>query len=280
MFTSLRAISLGTFLAVAAMISCGVTPSHARTVGQVIDDTAITTAIKARLTTDKVSNLTKIAVKTEDGIVTLAGTVDTAERQARAEQIAAQVKGVRGIVNNIHVTGTTVGPTPVTSVPSPVDATGIVAQVDPARGTITLQDGRVLSTTNQTMVWQLSTIQSVRPGAQVIVRGAAPAGFQPTAAMTAPEWRMGTVRRIDRANYQIVLTDGTVVRIAPSANIHRGPDRLTFDQLVPGAEVVVRIAVSESGSAAGSALPGPTAVAPVVDASEINVVGMPAAGLR
>ena len=120
----------------------------------------------------------------------------------------------------------------------------------------------------------------MRPGAQVIVRGAAPAGFQPTAAMTAPEWRMGTVRRIDRANYQIVLTDGTVVRIAPSANIHRGPDRLTFDQLVPGAEVVVRIAVSEGGSAAGSALPGPTAVAPVVDASEINVVGMPAAGLR
>jgi hyperosmotically inducible protein len=280
MFATRRTVILVTLLAIVSVGAIGVTPGDARTVGQVIDDTAITTAVKAKLTADKISNLTKIEVKTQDGIVTLNGTVDTPERQARAEQIAASVNGVRAIVNNIHVAGTTVGPAPVTSAPSSVDATGTVAQVDPVRGTITLQDGRVLTTTSQTVVWQPSTLQALRPGAQVIVRGAAAGGYQPTAA-AAPEWRMGTVRSVDRANQLLVLTDGTVVRLGPSTNIHRGPDRLSFDQVVAGSEIVVRtVAVSEGVGSGGSAMPGPTATTPVLDASEVNVVWTPAAGLR
>src|SRR5436853_2052677 len=79
-----------------------------RTVGQVIDDAAITTQIKAKLTADTLSNLTRIEVKTDYGVVTLNGTVDGPERAVRAAQIASAVNGVRGLVNNIHVSGTTV----------------------------------------------------------------------------------------------------------------------------------------------------------------------------
>ena len=44
-------------------------------VGQVIDDTVLTTEVKAKLSAEKLSNLTKIEVKTDQGIVTLNGTV-------------------------------------------------------------------------------------------------------------------------------------------------------------------------------------------------------------
>ena len=247
-----------------------------RSVGQVIDDTAITTEAKAKLTADKLSNLTKIEVKTENGIVTLNGVVDDADRRVRAAQIVSGVNGVKGVINNIHVAGTTVPAAPVASVPpggAMVDATGIVAHVDPATGTITLQDGRVLRATGQTVVWQPSTLQTLRPGAQILIRDAAPLGVQP-AASVAPEWRMGTVRSVDRPAGVIVLNDGTVVRVAPRAVVRRGNERVMLDQIPPGTEVVIRTQPRVGGAGEGSAFPGPS-TAPTIDASEISVVWTP-----
>lgn len=271
---------------VAALAIVGITApgAGARSVGQVIDDTAITTEIKAKLTADKLSNLTKIEVRTDHGIVTLNGVVDDAARRARAAQIASGVGGVKGLVNNIHVAGTTIppsGPPAATgaALPGPgVDATGVVASIDHATGTITLQDGRVVRLTDRTVIWQPTTVRSLRPGAQVFVREAAPVVVQPPTAAAAPEWRMGTVRAVDRAAHQIILTDGTVVRVAPSAVLRRGADRLAIEQIVPGSEIVVRTA-SRVGPAEGSALPG-QAVATPVDATEINVVWTPVSGVR
>ena len=243
----------------------------ARSVGQVIDDTAITTEAKAKLTADKLSNLTKIEVKTENGIVTLNGVVDDADRRVRAAQVVSGVNGVKGVINNIHVAGTTVPAAPVAG--AMVDATGVVAHVDPATGTITLQDGRVLRATGQTVVWQPSTLQTVRPGSQILIRDAAPLGVQP-AASVAPDWRMGTVRSVDRAAGVIVLTDGTVVRVTPRAVVRRGNDRVMLDQIAPGTEVVIRTQPVVGGVAEGSAFPGPS-TAPTIDASEISVVWTP-----
>lgn len=249
-------------------------PAAARSVGQVIDDTAVTTEVKAKLTADKLSNLTKIEVKTENGIVTLNGVVDDPERRLRAAQIVGSVNGVKGLVNNIHVAGSTVpAASPTTSVVVPstsVDATGIVSHVDPVTGTITLQDGRVLRSTGRTVVWQPSTIQGLRPGAQVLVRDATPIGVQPTATMTTPEWRMGTVRSVDRAAGVIVMNDGTVVRVTPTAIVRRGNDRVMLDQLAPGTEVVIRAVPTSSGSADGR-----ISTASTLDASEISVVWTP-----
>ena len=255
-----------------------VAPAAAKSVGQVIDDAAITTEVKAKLTADKLSNLTKIEVKTDNGIVTLNGVVDEPERRVRAAQIVSSVNGVKGLINNIHVAGSTVPATPVAN-PAPlpsgsVDATGIVAHADPATGTITLQDGRVLRTTGRTVVWLPSTIQGLRPGTQVLVRDAVPFGVQtPTAA--APEWRMGTVRSVDRGAGVVVLTDGTVVRVAPTTVVRRGSERIMLDQIAPGTEVVIRAVPIVSGTAEGSALPGRVSTAYTIDASEISVVWTP-----
>jgi len=253
--------------------------AQSRTVGQVIDDTAMTAEVKAKLTADTLSNLTKIGVSTRNGIVTLSGTVDSLDRQARAAQIAGSVKGVRGVVNNIQVAGAPGPPPPTAVVPEPaVDVTGVVSQVDPATGTIILQDGRVLRVTRETLVWQPSTMDALRPGVQVLVRGATPLRVQPGAA---GEWRMGTVRTVDPVASQLVLTDGTLVRVAPSVNIRRGTERLTLEQIVPGAEVVIRpMAQSPTGTAEGSAMPAPAGRPAAIDAAEINVVWMPPGGSR
>jgi hypothetical protein len=55
----MRALRFG--LIVIAVLSVGVhvSPAAARSVGQVIDDTVVTTEVKAKLTADKLSNLTK-----------------------------------------------------------------------------------------------------------------------------------------------------------------------------------------------------------------------------
>ena len=276
MMKSLRLSAL--ILIVIAVAGATGAAAQSRTVGQVIDDTSITTEIKAKLTADTLSNLTKIGVNTRNGVVTLTGDVDSLERKARAVQIAGSVKGVRGIVDNIQVAGAPVTPGPPTaSVPPPpgAEVTGVVSQVDPATGTIILQDGRVLRMTSETLVWQPATVQSLRPGTQVLVRGAAPLGVQPGAST---EWRMGTVHSVDRARWRIMLTDGTVVRVSPSVNVRRGTERLTLEHIVPGSEIVFRpIAPPSVGSAEGSASPGAPAV---MDAAEINVVWMPAGAPR
>jgi hyperosmotically inducible periplasmic protein len=158
------------------IFAAGVTAAAAqqRSVGQVIDDATITTEVKAKLAADKLSNLTKVGVSTREGVVTLTGDVDSLERKARAVQIASSVRGVRMVVDNLLVAGAPVPPPapPAASVQPGGDVTGVVSQVDPGTGTIILQDGRVLRMGGDTLVWQPTTIQSLRPGTQVLVRGA------------------------------------------------------------------------------------------------------------
>ncbi|HEV8584104.1 MAG TPA: BON domain-containing protein, partial [Methylomirabilota bacterium] len=210
--------------------------AQGRSVGEFIDDTRIAAEVKARLTAEAPSNFVKIDVTSDHGIVTLAGTVDSYEKRATAAQIAGNVKGVKGLVNNVQVAGTAPAPTtaggPVAgpaSGGSSVDATGTVASVDPATGTITLSDGRVLRATDRTAVYQPTTMQSLRPGDRVLVRGAAPATVQ------APETRMGTVARVDAAKNELLLTDGTVVRVPAGLVVRRGIERLTLGHVERGA---------------------------------------------
>jgi hyperosmotically inducible periplasmic protein len=74
-----------------------------RTLGQNIDDNYLTGAVKTQLVRDKAANFTRIDVDTNDGIVYLNGTVDSAEQRTRAEQIARNVGGVRDVVNNLQL---------------------------------------------------------------------------------------------------------------------------------------------------------------------------------
>src|SRR5262249_50264042 len=124
--------------------------------------------------------LLKINAKSESGIVTLSGTVDSADKRARAAQIASAVNGVKGLLNHLHVAGGGAPTPPPANVPpsqvgtSAIDATGTIASVDSSTGTITLTDGRVFRAGDRTSVYQPTSVKALRPIDQVLVRGAIP----------------------------------------------------------------------------------------------------------
>lgn len=97
--------SLPPVLAVAALVwtLSGCQALTGRTLGQNIDDTNVTAAVKTQLARDKISSLTRIDVDTNDGIVHLNGTVESSEQKSRAEQIARNVGGVKDVVNNLQI---------------------------------------------------------------------------------------------------------------------------------------------------------------------------------
>lgn len=86
---------------VAAVSGCRATTG--KTAGQTVDNASITASVKSRLVADKVSNLTRIDVDTNNGTVYLNGTVETPEQKTKAEQLAWQAKGVKAVVNNLQV---------------------------------------------------------------------------------------------------------------------------------------------------------------------------------
>jgi hyperosmotically inducible periplasmic protein len=73
------------------------------TVGEAIDDAAITAQVKAALVEDKELSALTINVDTADGVVTLNGDVNEASDIARATDVADDVDGVRSIRNNLKV---------------------------------------------------------------------------------------------------------------------------------------------------------------------------------
>ena len=97
--------STGHFAAVAllAVALIGCQAMTGRTAGQNVDDARISTAVQTTLTSDKLSNFTRIDVDTTNGVVYLNGMVQSAEQKARAEQLAGRVDGVKKVVNNLQV---------------------------------------------------------------------------------------------------------------------------------------------------------------------------------
>jgi hyperosmotically inducible periplasmic protein len=74
--------------------------------GRQVDDAAIKTAVKTKLAADvKLSTLTNIAVDSTNGVVTLAGQVDTSDQKRMAADVARSVDGVVKVNNNLQVKG-------------------------------------------------------------------------------------------------------------------------------------------------------------------------------
>jgi Domain of unknown function (DUF5666) len=129
--------------------------------------------------------------------------------------------------------------------PSPVSATGTIAGIDPANQTIVFQDGRIVRVTPNTMVWQQApAISSLQPGARVFVRDAMPVAYLPSGATTpAPtgQYLMGTVARVEPAAQEVVLSNGAIVHVGPTAVLRSGNGGVAITQLRPGDEVVVQV---------------------------------------
>jgi osmotically-inducible protein OsmY len=68
-----------------------------------VDDTRITTEVKSDLATAKDLRSGQIHVSTTAGIVTLRGRVHDSNVVARAEEIARNASGVRGVTNDLRI---------------------------------------------------------------------------------------------------------------------------------------------------------------------------------
>ena len=73
------------------------------TTGNYVDDTAITTKVKAALLADPVVKSLQISVITTQGTVQLSGMVDNADQKSAAAKDAAAVAGVKDVTNTITV---------------------------------------------------------------------------------------------------------------------------------------------------------------------------------
>ncbi len=81
-----------------------------RSIGEKLDDTKITAAVKTKLAADRVKNLVQVGVETNDGVVRLYGKVPTAEDKFEAERIARRTKGVRDVANELRVEASDTSP--------------------------------------------------------------------------------------------------------------------------------------------------------------------------
>jgi osmotically-inducible protein OsmY len=94
-------------LAIAAVLATGtvvVTEAQDRTIGERIDDAAISASIKTKLAADRAKNLLSVNVDTREGVVHLKGAVPTERDRSEAERLARGTKGVRGVQNDLVVT--------------------------------------------------------------------------------------------------------------------------------------------------------------------------------
>jgi hypothetical protein len=125
-----------------------------RSAGELMDNAATTASVKAKLTADRLANLTWVDVDANNGVVYLTGNAATAAQKQRATEIAMRANGVKQVVNNIVVNpaksraATSDQPSASSPSASPASApmTAEVVSVDHASGDVSLRttDGRDL----------------------------------------------------------------------------------------------------------------------------------------
>lgn len=78
--------------------------SHSQeTVGQVVDDSALTAAVKGKLIVDQTMQSYKVNVETQNGVVQLTGFVDSNDAKSRAAELARSVDGVKEVRNDLEI---------------------------------------------------------------------------------------------------------------------------------------------------------------------------------
>lgn len=75
----------------------------------VVDDSVITGMVKAALLRDREVKSLGISVETNDGEVTLSGSVEDKRQAERAEKVAQDVDGVKKVTNKIRIQGDDAG---------------------------------------------------------------------------------------------------------------------------------------------------------------------------
>jgi hyperosmotically inducible protein len=87
---------------VATFAACASTRTHEST-GEYVDDSTITTKVKALLAEDDFLKSFQISVETYKGTVQLSGFVNSQDAVRKAGEITRSVKGVTSVKNNLIV---------------------------------------------------------------------------------------------------------------------------------------------------------------------------------
>jgi len=92
------------FLAVAlgSTVGCAPTPTKQGT-GEYIDDSVITTKVKAAIAEDPLTKVLEVKVKTFKGEVQLSGFVSSREAANRAIELARGVNGVTSVKDDMQI---------------------------------------------------------------------------------------------------------------------------------------------------------------------------------
>jgi osmotically-inducible protein OsmY len=94
--------SLMLLMLITTFVACASTPTHQST-GEYVDDSVITTKIKALLAEDDFLKSFQISVETYQGTVQLSGFVNSQMAVDKAGQIATSIQGVKSIKNDLIV---------------------------------------------------------------------------------------------------------------------------------------------------------------------------------
>ncbi len=77
------------------------------TAGEYIDDSVITTKVKAAILNDPMLNASHIDVTTDKGVVKLSGTVDSEQSIGRAMEVTSSQKNVKSVITDLTVKSST-----------------------------------------------------------------------------------------------------------------------------------------------------------------------------
>jgi osmotically-inducible protein OsmY len=90
------------FVFIAVFSACASTRTH-ESAGAYIDDSVITTKIKAQIAADDFLKSFQVSVKTYQGTVQLSGFVNSQQAVDKAGEIAKSVDGVKSVKNDLIV---------------------------------------------------------------------------------------------------------------------------------------------------------------------------------
>ncbi len=91
-------------LPVGFVAGCASTDSRERQpVGEYIDDSVITTRVKAAMAGDSDISVMEVSVETYDGVVQLSGFVTSQAQANRAAELARGVPGVKRVNNDMRI---------------------------------------------------------------------------------------------------------------------------------------------------------------------------------
>ncbi len=97
-------VASGSLLAILLLTIVGCAGSETQeSTGEYIDDTWITTKVKAELVKDDVVKSREVNVETFKGIVQLSGFVTSQEAMDQAVYIASNIKGVKSVKNDMRI---------------------------------------------------------------------------------------------------------------------------------------------------------------------------------